>query len=548
MFHLFRPARVAEVRYFRLRCTSINESLPGILMSSGIKKQRLVDHNFVVLNSGGFSRQFFSFINHLPTFSQHPLRLFTLEQLSSLNLDEKSDLDVIIVADHGYTGFSEQVFQAGIKKCSRYGEFLVHQVPEPLPRSTHSDVITTAKTPQTVGIHLLANAGYRKQYHIVVNAVKAAGYQCVIFTEQRLHDALEQQGLVVELSGQFDLYRYLPNCDLFIGDNNLLCSPMQQLKQLSVPALFIPHGFVGFLERHIDSQPPIEQVKQNVATTILQCFSHMLLPYRSLVPFYQHLFQDTPDAQQFTWIPGGYLSLDLAINKIPTRASRNDAILYCPGAIPKTGNIHDEHPNSFPTASEGIIDALLNHFPDFKVIFRPHPAAKDVPELNQSIQHIIERFRYNPAFIYDDSPTHSESFSRAALMVSDSSTSAFTYALAWLKPVLFYFTRPVPQSIEAEGQTYSSIRTNIGTTVINSIPELIAQAKQHLTSGHHKIPSDEQSSIKSWRDETFYQVNNTEHYLTDAITALVNRKALPDWFPMSSPDTKSVSCAKNRNY
>ena len=95
-------------------------------------------------------------------------------------------------------------------------------------------------------------------------------------------------------------------------------------------------------------------------------------------------------------------------------------------------NIH-----SFQISLMNYLESLTNYllkFTDYKIAFRPHPS--NVGDLK--INSYVNKFIHNKRFIYDISENYQKIYSESKFMITDLSGTAYTYALIFKKPVIFF--------------------------------------------------------------------------------------------------------------
>jgi hypothetical protein len=472
-----------------------------------------VDNKYIILNSGGFSRSFF---DHMNDASTNQYEFLDRQQLSRVDQTQRKTLDIIVVADWSFEEIVSDLKQLDFCNFIKYGNYLLGDNSGIAPEGY---ALNAANTKQ-VAIRISDHLGYRKPYYAIVEAVKKANLQPILFSFSKLNDPLEKDNFFVQLKDGFQLYHYAKQTQLLIADANLLASPMQAL---TIPKLYIPHGFLGIYERNIELNISADLILENHSKKIFQPFSHAFLPSNFVFRFFRGLAEKDNKINNLSLIPGGYINLDMAMKSDTAEKQQRDAILYCPGAIPKN-NLHADLPMSFPDQSQQILSSLLDNFPDEKVIFRHHPSAVYDSYQKSKIDEINEAFKHRINYIYDANPTHAESFSRAKLMISDSSTSSYTYALSQLRPVLYFLPHAPGLKISFNQVDYDSVKHKIGKLILNSIPELIAETKEALTNQEKY-----QRVLLEFRNEQFFNISQVAKYLQNTIEKLCNGEQSSDW-------------------
>ena len=141
-------------------------------------------------------------------------------------------------------------------------------------------------------------------------------------------------------------------------------------------------------------------------------------------------------------IPGGYPRLDDNRLKHQSNCLPVDTIIYAPTASiampPKT-----ELTYSIYQARE-ILACLDQCFPGYRIVFRPHP--KDLSRVRagaigataDALNQAVDYCQNSRCELDEKKNQYMDNYSRAAVMISDTSSTAFTYALTTKRPVLFF--------------------------------------------------------------------------------------------------------------
>ena len=127
----------------------------------------------------------------------------------------------------------------------------------------------------------------------------------------------------------------------------------------------------------------------------------------------------------------GYLKLDHVRRKLDLINNKKDSILLAPTGnhMLKNFNISNDLLN--------IIDNLLNKTKN-KIIFRPHPFDLTKKGNINYVNKIADKFKDYKNFTIDLSISYLKSYSKAKLLITDFSGTAYTFAFSTLSPIIFY--------------------------------------------------------------------------------------------------------------
>ncbi|MDF1883726.1 hypothetical protein JHD49_07245 [Sulfurimonas sp. SAG-AH-194-C21] len=217
------------------------------------------------------------------------------------------------------------------------------------------------------------------------------------------------------------------------------------------------------------------------------------------------------------YIPGGYFKLDENIKRFKTyEALGIDSIIYAPTVI---NDVLRKH-HSQPDYGLKIVEALLENFHDYKIIFRPHPhSVRDQHTLD-----IVNTFQHNKRFIFDNNPSdYMKNYARSKLMVSDISGTAYTYAFTTLRPVVFFSVDETNVEVDMGGVSYFKDRSKIGS-VVQSIDSMISIIQSHLND-YNNITDN----VEKFRDEAIYNIGKSEEYFLKSLKYVLEDTKHPDW-------------------
>ena len=222
-------------------------------------------------------------------------------------------------------------------------------------------------------------------------------------------------------------------------------------------------------------------------------------------------------------IPGGYPKLDSNIRTASRKAAPEKIITYAP-----TPNVTQAIKGawldfmSINHSGGAIVTGLAEAFPDYKIVFKPY--ADEFPEV---VEAVVEAGRSYPNFSLDESGSqYLELYSNTAVLVSDLSSTAFSFSMMTLRPVLFYSVNEaklLDLVATKGGDSYCESREKIGM-IATSISEMIEHIRYMLAN----LP-DFAERIGNVRAENCYNVGCSEEYIANNLYSFFEEKTRPDW-------------------
>jgi hypothetical protein len=219
-----------------------------------------------------------------------------------------------------------------------------------------------------------------------------------------------------------------------------------------------------------------------------------------------HVFMPSKTAAQrkdldgYNIIEGGYPKLDYTIDKYNeiSKNTNEDSILYAP----TLRHIENNHKvlNTAVGVDYFILKALLDNFGE-KIIFRPHPF--HLKNGHPIIKPILDKFSYSNRLIISDD-NYLEDYAKSKFMVTDTSTTAFTYSMSTLKPIIA--VHPF-----LEQTIYSSHFSSIGKVVTNM--------KDMITAGNDFIENSAGylKSIEEYRKDNIFNIGKSQQYILELL-------------------------------
>tara|TARA_B100001057_G_C22812492_1_gene936023 strand:+ start:673 stop:1812 length:1140 start_codon:yes stop_codon:yes gene_type:complete len=177
----------------------------------------------------------------------------------------------------------------------------------------------------------------------------------------------------------------------------------------------------------------------------------------------------------------GYLKLDHLINFLKKRKKKKEnkkIILLAPGYF------YAYKKYNMMLKIEEIIKVLLKS-KEFKIIFRPHPLDLTKKGNFNLVNTMNIKFKKYKNFKLDDNVSYNDSYINSDILITDLSSTAYTYCFSTLKPVLFFSRNEAKLRKQFFFKTYYFLdRKKIGTTInkVKLIPNL---AERYISKKNH---------------------------------------------------------------
>ena len=273
--------------------------------------------------------------------------------------------------------------------------------------------------------------------------------------------------------------------------------------------VFPPNSKNIFISHDIADTPMVtsKEIERKLFLAFFSRIHFIFLPSSSTVKYFLNkfklLFADKKLKAPKT-INTGYLKLDHVRRKLISVNNKKDSILICPTGshMLKAFNISNDLIN--------IIDNLLNKTKN-KIIFRPHPLDLTAKGNIDYVKKIVDKFRDNKKFAIDLSNSYLKSYSKAKILVTDFSGTAYTFAFATLCPIIFYSKNEEKlKKTKYSNLTYFKDRLNVGhiskdithlTNLINNSDLINKKMKNKIFSLRKKRINYLDKSLKKTRDE-----------------------------------------------
>lgn len=172
----------------------------------------------------------------------------------------------------------------------------------------------------------------------------------------------------------------------------------------------------------------------------------------------------------FCVIPQGYPRLHILSRKIKELGNKPDSIIFAP-----QGTMYNMSDGGCRLQNYGkrIIRTLLTNFPDLNIIFRPYRLDLDSAE----VKEICAAFTNEKRFILDSRRGRAFSFSRGAVLVTDLSHIAQSFAYTTLRGAI-YFQPWVDDTKVKSGEWTGGLFAYNFTSLISSLKNMLDKTEE----------------------------------------------------------------------
>ncbi|MBT1444927.1 CDP-glycerol glycerophosphotransferase family protein [Shewanella sp. JM162201] len=270
-----------------------------------------------------------------------------------------------------------------------------------------------------------------------------------------------------------------------------------------------------------------------VARVMAQADTHYLfMPSVPSMKLHQKICFDYGLTNNIVFIPGGYPRFDTNLTQFEAASAlvgEPDAILYAPTLSAMMKAEETRYTYSIFDAP-AFIQRILDTFPDKKVIFRPHP--DDLSILRQGIQGrrasafrtLLQWCEEHPRCELDAvAGDYSRTFARAAVMISDTSAIAYSYALTTGRPVIFYSVNQDMVRQTFPDISYIKDREKFGFCV-DKVDDLIASLQLCLTDNW------DTPERKAFRQSVVFNRGHSFEYLQQHMPNMLSGQKVEGWW------------------
>ena len=218
----------------------------------------------------------------------------------------------------------------------------------------------------------------------------------------------------------------------FIPFSKFLLKKVNLFISSYVNYVFLPESKNIYICHDIADSPMVNANQEKKLFLSLAKLHYIFLSSSNVVEYFRNKFlqfghnvNDIPEL-----INTGYLKLDKVMKELRRIKNTKNHILLAP--------TFSRQMKSYNMSSK--LDIIINNIlkKGEKVIFRPHPLDLTLKGNFKKIKKIVEKYENNSNFFYDNSHSYMDSYSRAKMLITDFSGTAYTFAYSTLRPVIFF--------------------------------------------------------------------------------------------------------------
>ena len=298
---------------------------------------------------------------------------------------------------------------------------------------------------------------------------------------------------------EINYLKFIPFSDFFLKNVNLFISSY-------VNYVFLPKSKNIYICHDIADSPMVNANLEKKIFNSLSRLHYIFLSSSNVVEYFRNKFlqfghseKDIPEL-----INTGYLKLDKVMKEMKKKKNIKSHILLAPTFSKQMINY-----NLFSKLDVIIDNILIN---GEKIIFRPHPLDLTSRGNYKNIKKIVKKYESNSNFFFDNSYSYMDSYSKAKMLITDFSGTAYTFAYSTLRSVIFFSKNETKFShTKMADLFYYKDRSFVGLVSqnINQLLSSIAKINKRKKYNKNKIFNLRKKRIKYLRvslDQTIMQI------------------------------------------
>lgn len=190
-----------------------------------------------------------------------------------------------------------------------------------------------------------------------------------------------------------------------------------------------------YLHHDIYDTPIVSRNNERYLVKVLSNYNYIFVPSKSSQLIFSDLFNKYKNKSHVTFKIIKYPKIEYFYKNRVHYLIKN-IIVIAPT------NIYSFKKISLVSYLDKLITYILKTT-NYKIVFRPHPSNINDAKIN----FYLKKFINNKRFFYDTSYNYQKTYSESKLMITDLSGTAYTYALIFNKPVIFFIPKTSKYSL-----------------------------------------------------------------------------------------------------
>lgn len=362
-----------------------------------------------------------------------------------------------------------------------------------------------------IGISTLGRGGGYLEHLASLPAQLNQQFDCLHLTDIQQQSITDMPKLFLSQSAMLTFEQL----DLLITAHVFPCSPP------AVKKLSLVHMVYDFLLFSTQTYEHLAQADTH----------YVFVPSAPSLALHEKIYRQQGLTNNLVLIPGGYPKHDANLKKYQQVASvvpLSDTILYAPTlcSLPAASETSDCYSI---LQAEFFIPHLLETFPTVQLIFRPHPedlalAHLDLPYPRAAaFKKVLAFCQAHPRCTVDgDRSCYLTSFAKAKVVISDTSSVAFSFVLLTNRTAIFYAENHQALESSFDDCQFIKDRQQFGVCVATT-EELCQQVTLALQ------PTDQNQHNSAFCSQIIFNLGHSVDYLLENLPYILHDIRHPDW-------------------
>ncbi len=224
----------------------------------------------------------------------------------------------------------------------------------------------------------------------------------------------------------FNLLKFIPLSNFFLKDIKIFLTSY-------VVYVFPPRSINTYISHDIYDAPMVNKSLERKIFLRINKLDYIFVSSKISLDYFKSQFKKFKINAKPKLINAGYIKLDHIKKRIKNSEKNNKKkyILIAPGY-----SYAFRQYNMYQYLEKIIEKILIQSYE--KIIYRPHPLDLTPKGDVKIVKKIINKFKNNKNFSYDFSTSYLKSFKNSKFLITDLSSTAYTYSFATERPVIFF--------------------------------------------------------------------------------------------------------------